>query len=142
MSIDLFGRQLVYEKQALGQRGIPGVGFKLTDDGQYDLENRKLCNTADATVPNDAVNLKILNRSKRKLKSDILEAVDLSYKNLDKRLTEVEKKIAFLEKNLKVYTDIERLFLDLNKKVASFENAFTQVYNKPVERIDDGTAKT
>ena len=23
------------------QRGLPGVGFKLTDDGNYDLENKK-----------------------------------------------------------------------------------------------------
>ena len=32
-----------------GPRGATGAGFKLTSNGNYDLENKKLTNIADAT---------------------------------------------------------------------------------------------
>ena len=39
-----------------GQRGLPGVGFKLTDTGDYDMQNKKLTNVKSGTDSNDAVN--------------------------------------------------------------------------------------
>ena len=60
MSVDVFGRKLPSEGGS-SSRGPPGIGFKLTEDGQYDLENKKLCNVAAPTQPNDAVNLKTLD---------------------------------------------------------------------------------
>ena len=38
------------------QRGSPGVGFKLTDTGDYDMQNKKLTNVKSGTNSNDAVN--------------------------------------------------------------------------------------
>ena len=38
-----------------GTRGPPGVGFKLTANGNYDLENKRLTNVADAAGQDDAV---------------------------------------------------------------------------------------
>ena len=38
------------------QRGLPGVGFKLTDTGDYDMQNKKLTNVKSGTNSNDAVN--------------------------------------------------------------------------------------
>ena len=38
------------------QRGLPGVGFKLTDTGHYDMQNKKLTNVKSGTDSNDAVN--------------------------------------------------------------------------------------
>ena len=38
------------------QRGLPGVGFKLTDTGDYDMRNKKLTNVKSGTDSNDAVN--------------------------------------------------------------------------------------
>ena len=38
------------------QRGLPGVGFKLTDTGDYDMQNKKLANVKSGTDSNDAVN--------------------------------------------------------------------------------------
>ena len=38
------------------QRGLPGVGFKLTDMGDYDMQNKKLTNVKSGTDSNDAVN--------------------------------------------------------------------------------------
>ena len=38
-----------------GPRGPAGAGFKLTSDGNYDLENKKMTNVADATANDEAV---------------------------------------------------------------------------------------
>ena len=35
-------------------KGLPGVGFKLTDDGDYDIQNKKLRNVASPRTNNDA----------------------------------------------------------------------------------------
>ena len=37
-------------------RGLPGVGFKLTVTGDYDMQNKKLTNVKSGTDSNDAVN--------------------------------------------------------------------------------------
>lgn len=60
MSIDVFGRQL--GRTEGGTRGPPGFGFKLTTDGQYDVEGKRLCNVADASEPRDGVNLSLARR--------------------------------------------------------------------------------
>ena len=38
------------------QRGLPGVGFKFTVTGDYDMQNKKLTNVKSGTDSNDAVN--------------------------------------------------------------------------------------
>ena len=38
------------------RRGLPGVGFKLTDTGDYDMQNEKLTNVKSGRNSNDAVN--------------------------------------------------------------------------------------
>ena len=38
-----------------GERGFPGVGFKLDENGNYDIQNKKLVNVKQGTNPNDAV---------------------------------------------------------------------------------------
>ena len=38
------------------QRGLPGVGFKFTDTGDYNMQNKKLTNVKSGTDSNDAVN--------------------------------------------------------------------------------------
>ena len=43
-------------KKIYVQRGLPGVGFKFTDTGDYDMQNKKLTNVKSGTDSNDAVN--------------------------------------------------------------------------------------
>ena len=43
-----------------GQAGRDGIGFKLTDDGNYDINGKRLTNLADSTDDSHAVNLKVL----------------------------------------------------------------------------------
>ena len=39
-----------------GERGEPRVGFKLTDDGKYDIDTKKLTNVGEGVSSSDAVN--------------------------------------------------------------------------------------
>lgn len=64
MSVDVFGRQLD-NTQTVKNRGLPGspgVGFKITADDNYDLENKRLCNVANPEEQNDAATLSIVHR--------------------------------------------------------------------------------
>ena len=52
----LLSDQLYQTANKYGQRGLPGVGFKLTVTGDYDMQNKKLTNVKSGTDSNDAVN--------------------------------------------------------------------------------------
>ena len=43
-----------------GQVGRDGIGFKLTDDGNYDIDGKRLTIVADSIDDSDAVILKVL----------------------------------------------------------------------------------
>lgn len=60
MSVDVFGRQFSATKYKL-LRGPPGKSFPLTDDGHYDMKQKRLCNLGDVMHDGDAVSLKSLN---------------------------------------------------------------------------------
>lgn len=51
MSIDLFGRRL-------GRRRLPTNTYKVTENGDYDIDNKRLCNVATPKHETDAANLK------------------------------------------------------------------------------------
>ena len=42
-----------HESSQGGQRGLPGIGYKLTSDGDYDIENKKLTNVKNGDMPSD-----------------------------------------------------------------------------------------
>ena len=58
MSIDIFGR--LFRQAGNSNRGPPGIGFKVTNSGNYDLDGKRLCNVAWAEESNDAVNLQLV----------------------------------------------------------------------------------
>ena len=43
-----------------GLAGRDGIGFKLTDDGNYDIDGKRLTNIADSIDDSDAVSLQVL----------------------------------------------------------------------------------
>ena len=57
----------------IGTRGLPGIGFKLDSDNNYDMQNKKLVNVKQGTNNNDVV-------TKRQLDSEIakIPSVDTS----------------------------------------------------------------
>ena len=80
MSVDVFGRNL---KRAGGSRDPPGVGFKVTSSGQYDIDNKRLCNIAEPKHFSDAVNLDALQRIVRMEITSIHEVIAKLRKDLD-----------------------------------------------------------
>ena len=72
MSVDVFGRQLTRIKSVGGSRDPPGEGFKITLDGQYGMDNRRLCNLADPTNDNDTVSMRVMQ-------STVKQEVRLTY---------------------------------------------------------------
>ena len=44
-----------HESSQVGQRGLPGVGYKLTSDGNYDIQNKKLTNVKLGDADNDVM---------------------------------------------------------------------------------------
>lgn len=58
MSVDKFGRDFGLGNEA--RKGPPGTGFKLTPDGNYDIQFKTLTNVADPVNTQDAANLNTL----------------------------------------------------------------------------------
>ena len=77
MSVDVFGRKLGRTKAT---RGPPGIGYRLTDDGQYDAESKRLCNLAVPQLPNDAVNLVTAQRINFDVQMEI-DGIDTRLRN-------------------------------------------------------------
>ena len=86
MSVDVFGRTLFRAREV--HQGPPGIGFNLTDDGNFDLENHKLCNVACAIDLTDAVNLKNLKFFEEKFNESLLNLE----KKFNESLVDLEKK--------------------------------------------------
>ena len=113
MSIDVFGRSLSSSSKVA--RGPPGIGFNLTEKGDFDLENKKLCNVADPVDEGDAVNLKSLNKSLDVKFNELKQLLDTQtneINDLKKRRKLSLKKPGVIDSRLK---EIEKL-LNINRK--------------------------
>ena len=73
MSVNVFGHSLSDKNST--SRGPPGIGFKLTGDGQFDIEGKRICNLTAPQELNDAVNLDTL---KRTIQIEIRDRVEIS----------------------------------------------------------------
>lgn len=72
MSVDVFGHHLTHDKtRPIGRRGPTGEAFKITVDGQYDMNNKRLCHIADPTEEPDAVPPGAMQRELKKLHDTI-----------------------------------------------------------------------
>ena len=123
MSLDVFGRKLEGSQVS---RGPPGIGFNLTEEGHFDLENKRLCNIQDPIQSYDAVNL---NALKNILQSEIdfitskiaeIAKVIQEYKNsVEKYQSEVDAKLDYLNKTTeRNYSTIEYIIKELNDQTA------------------------
>ena len=90
MSIDVFGHSLDKTREVLP--GPPGVGFKLTEDGDFDIENRRLCNVASSVNLTDTVNLRDLELIKKDIKKDLKKLMDALF-FLQKKFVEIMRKL-------------------------------------------------
>lgn len=113
MSIDKFGRYHNHQQLRGGlenSRGPPGIGFKLTDAGDFNLENKRLINVGVPVDEADATN-KIYVDYAIKTNADNIEGVQNTLRNASLKLDEIEKsydkysnKLTSLKNNLNTHT--------------------------------------
>lgn len=83
MSVDVFGRQWVREKEI--QKGPRGIGFELTTSGDFDINNKRLCNVSNPVEDSDCVNLQFIKKEItlfQKSINDLSESLDLLKREL------------------------------------------------------------
>lgn len=104
MSIDVFGRPLT---SAISPRGPPGIGFKLTRDGHYDMERKRITNLEKPVSPNDAVTNEILQKNIALLKEDYKQLEDklskqsINFEAYKKRIHKIWHRVDEIEDKLK-----------------------------------------
>lgn len=59
MSIDMF--EHLVNRAAAASCGLPGDGFKVTSDGNYVMDRKRLCNVQDSEEQFHAVNLRFVS---------------------------------------------------------------------------------
>ena len=115
MSIDIFGRVLnQYEGLKEIYKGSPGVGFDLTTDGHFNINNKRLTNIGPAVVSSDATNLQMV----QELTKNLYERLD----NIEGTLNVLKTSLATSEKVLN--EDLEKVInqkgkytiIDIEKK--------------------------
>lgn len=97
MSIDKFGRYNRYTSANV-IRGPAGTGYRLTDEGDYDIENKRLCYVGDAISDEDAVSLKIL-------KQNCLYQIDNQYDAASKNIINLAQPKLSTDAATKLYVD-------------------------------------
>ena len=68
-----------------GKDGLPGVGFKLTSAGDFDLQGKRLTNVAGGTADDNAVTKKQIATKVDKVMTDDLDANSKKIKNVSQR---------------------------------------------------------
>uniref|UniRef100_A0ABD2WI31 Uncharacterized protein n=1 Tax=Trichogramma kaykai TaxID=54128 RepID=A0ABD2WI31_9HYME len=92
MSVDVFGRVLSDKQEH--SRGVPGIGYKLTEDGlDFDIEDRRLCNVRAPADARDAINFETLYFNI----NSISEAKEKVQNKFEARIVELERRISLLE---------------------------------------------
>ncbi len=104
MGVDVFGRRT---EKPEATRGPPGIGYKLTQEGQFDVENKRICNLAAPVDRGDAVNLKALQKAisdQQKAIQEQQEALEVKISELFSAFkTEVEEVLIQYTKNQKKF---------------------------------------
>jgi hypothetical protein len=77
MSVNIFGSG-IYNNGGPGQKGAPGVGFKLLDDeGNYNIASKRLANVGSAVDDGDAINKLLASKMAEDLRGAMLDMKDM-----------------------------------------------------------------
>lgn len=87
-TIDKFGRRKKVGKPIL-LRGPAGPGFKLTADGNYDLENKRLINVCGPKDSKDCVTLGYLKAELISVDEDLLKYIEQRIELLEQKITSI-----------------------------------------------------
>lgn len=124
MSVDMFGRSNI---KSTTIRGPPGIGYKLTQDGHYNINNKRLCNLGDPLHDDDAVSLHILKKRMTDNHKNINE-------DIIKHLESLENSI--LEKiSAKFKIEIEKLTLKLDSNTSLIIKVINDLQNFQINNL-------
>lgn len=127
MSVDVFGRT-DKKSVSIAHRGPPGIGYKLTQDGQYDINRKRLCNLAEPLNNNDAVNFHVLKKrmtnNNKKIKDDLTKNFD----SLTDKLQKLENDIT-VSKKLIIETISENFKSEFEKLSQKLDSDTTLIIN-------------
>ena len=147
MSVDIFGRSSTTNRKII-LRGPPGIGFSLTDSGNFDIQHKRLCNVSEPVDSKDAVNLEkfleykeAVDTELRKTNEKIDEKIDevandvMNSVDLEKFLDYKEEvDIEFKKTNEKIDVKINKITNDLMYRL----NLFMETLQKNLDRISIG----
>lgn len=115
-----------------GVKGEPGIGFKLTNDNNFDIENKRLCNTQDPEEDSDACTRGYVSNRIQQVENKV---------HTDTSLINATITTKFKENNLKLkeFSDNTERFINLkhnsiNKKLEKTENDL----NKKIKTLATG----
>ena len=121
-------------------KGLPGVGFKLTDDGDYDIQNKKLRNVADPQANSDAstksyVDSEVFNYLKRDGSNIMTGAL-----NMDNRRIENVAAGRHGTADALTHLQLEAFYLDLNTNSGFIEAQNPiDMKNEKISNLAEGT---
>ena len=98
-----------------GDPGLPGIGFNLTDDGNFDIESKRLTDLAEPVDNSDAATKNyVLTVNKDVLLLDGSQAIKADLKMGDKKITDLGTPTDGNESATKGYVD-DQIHLQTNK---------------------------
>lgn len=127
MSIDIFGRQ--FRSAETPNRGPPGLGFKLTPNGDFNIENKKLCNVADPESNGDAVNMNTVNKFIETKENAIYDVIESLRTDNNVRISTLEDTTTRNFENLK--THIEEKLLSMKESISRLDSRLQTPVGKP-----------
>lgn len=123
-SVDVFGRYLFRSKQSI--RGSPGVGYKLTSDGQYDVEQKRICNIADPQQNTDAASLNSVHKVIANYDLKVKDALKHDYNTLAGSIQNQDYKISDLRHDYEFLENlVDSIKTTLIKKDIQLESSIT-----------------
>ena len=122
MNVDVFGHS----------PPPPGVGFQVTSDGNYNIDNKRLSNIQDAEKQQDAVNLRLVQRivkNEVQILFQVTSSLRSSIDDLNIFIQVIEDKVNEKIRNSQIGSQQE-LSLHNVELIAQLDNRLTAIENE------------
>lgn len=159
MSINKFGQALKRKKEEAGPRGQPGVGFVLTAEKNYDMQNKRLTKVGEGIMPEDAVNysqISSLETDVEKLKTELPPSVSFLSNQLATEIAKIENNALYVDQTdgnfyakKKQIKDVAfprhatdastKVYVDRNCLMQDDQKIYFNATNKPIRNLSEPT---
>jgi len=137
MSVNIFEATNKNTTNVHGVRGQPGIGFKFLDDeGNFDIDNKRLANLSDPIEDNDATPQVYVNRRVVRLENALMRVININKSKYEDSINKVNEKVIenkskYEDEINKVYENIINLEISSGKVIENESNV--QVLTKNVD---------